>query len=174
MEPSAQRFPGNMPTAPFCLPTPLISNGLSSCCLSFPQMATTAWRLLTLLTLLTVLPLGLQFEIGGVDVGAGRLLTKVSSEIMKGLQLPNQTSTASQDPQHMETGEDDDLEDSGSNFDLWQTVKCASYHIILILFTFYFSIHYLLFNTIYLAACLRMSVSIYIRSFVEPLVIFVF
>lgn len=118
MERSTQRFPENVPTAPFYLLTPLISNGLSSCCMSLPQMATTAWRLLTLLSLLTVLPLGLQLEIGGVDVGAGRFLTKVSSELMKGLQLPNQTSTASQDPQHMETGDDDDLEDSGSNFDL--------------------------------------------------------
>ncbi|PNF27578.1 hypothetical protein B7P43_G02266 [Cryptotermes secundus] len=80
-------------------------------------MATTAWRLLTLLTLLTELPLGLQFEIGGVDVGAGRLLTKVSSELMKGLQLPKQTSTAPQDPQHMETGDDDDLEDSDAPMD---------------------------------------------------------
>jgi hypothetical protein len=78
-------------------------------------MATTAWRLLTLLT---VLPLGLQFEIGGVDVGAGRLLMKVSSELMKGLQQPTQTSTVSQDPHHMENGDDDDLEDIGSNFEL--------------------------------------------------------
>jgi hypothetical protein len=78
-------------------------------------MATTAWRLLTLLT---VLPVGLQFEIGGVDIGGGHLLMKVSSELMKGLHLPNQTSTVSQDPQHMENGDDDDLEDTGSNFEL--------------------------------------------------------
>jgi hypothetical protein len=76
-------------------------------------MATTAWRLLTLLT---VLPLGLQFEIGGLDVGAGRLLMKVSSELMKGLHQPNQTST--QDPKHIENEDDDDLEDTGSNFEL--------------------------------------------------------
>jgi hypothetical protein len=78
-------------------------------------MAINVWRLLTLLT---VLPLGLQFEIGGVDVGAGRLLMKVSSELMKGLHQPNQTSTVLQDPQHMENEDDDDLEDIGSNFEL--------------------------------------------------------
>jgi hypothetical protein len=73
-------------------------------------MATVVWRLLILLM---VVPLGLQFEISGVDVGAGRLLTKVSSEIMKGLHPSQQMSTATQDPQHTENGDHDDLEDIG-------------------------------------------------------------
>jgi hypothetical protein len=73
-------------------------------------MATIAWGLLTLLM---ALPPGLQFEINGVDVGAGRLLMKVSSEIMKGLQPSQQMSAATQGPQHMQNGDRDDLEDTG-------------------------------------------------------------
>jgi hypothetical protein len=73
-------------------------------------MAAVVWRLLILLLALT---LGLQFEISGVDVGAGRLLTKVSSEIMKGLNPSQQMSTATRDSQPMENGDLDDLEDIG-------------------------------------------------------------
>jgi hypothetical protein len=78
-------------------------------------MAAIAWMLLILLT---VLPLGLQFEIGGVEVSGGRLLRKVSSEITKGLHQSKQRSTISQDPKHTENGDDDDLEAIGSNFEL--------------------------------------------------------
>lgn len=70
-------------------------------------MAAIAWRLLILLP---ALPLGLQFEIGGVEVIGERLLGKISSEITKVLHQPKEMSTVSQDPQHTENGDDDDLE----------------------------------------------------------------
>jgi hypothetical protein len=72
-----------------------------------------------LLILLMALPLGLQLEIGGVEVGGGRLLGKISSEITnitKALQ-PKQISTTSQDS-HTENGDDDDSEATGSKLEL--------------------------------------------------------
>jgi len=69
--------------------------------------------------LLSALPAAHQLESAGDEVGGGRVLTEVTSELTTGLRQPK--PIASRDPGYENSGNHDDAEDTGSNLYLRQT-----------------------------------------------------